>query len=372
MDSEEKLLGSVLVVGGTGFIGRHIVDAFLNEPSCTAVHVLSRTIPKDVTPNVEYLEADIRNFNELKRTIDEINPRTITNLACPGYPAGEKELQEVIVQGNSNILRCAVENDAVKAYIFASSAEVVRRIGKELNEETAEVWSKQSKDFSTISLWAKAKAIAETMTLKANGTCLNTTALRMQAVYGEGESGHIKAHFMNMRNWKENFQLGDDTCLFSFMYVKSAARAYVLAAKALVEGRQDPNLDGEAYFVSDGVSTPFWGFARKVYAAAGHRFAKQEVRVTPFWVLFTIAAVVEGVYWLFARRSGTGRVPLSVAEVEYLRSGVAVSIEKARVKLGYEPLVDQEEGIRRSVKWALENGEGLQGNDTEKERVSRV
>jgi nucleoside-diphosphate-sugar epimerase len=38
------------------------------------------------------------------------------------------------------------------------------------------------------------------------------------------------------------------------------------------------------------------------------------------------------------------------ADMEYLSTGIAFSIEKARARFGYEPLVDQEEGIRRSVK----------------------
>jgi nucleoside-diphosphate-sugar epimerase len=125
-----------------------------------------------------------------KRTNDEINPRIITNLACPGYPAGKKELQEVIVKGNKNLRRFARENPAIKVYVFASSAEGVSRTVQELTEDTSEVWHPSIRNFSKICAWAKAKAIAETMTLKANGTCLNTMALRMQAVYGGGDSCH--------------------------------------------------------------------------------------------------------------------------------------------------------------------------------------
>jgi sterol-4alpha-carboxylate 3-dehydrogenase (decarboxylating) len=67
MGSREVYFGSVLVVGGAGSIGRYVVEAFLDEPSCSAVHVLSRTTPKDITLNVKYHEGDIRNFGELKK-----------------------------------------------------------------------------------------------------------------------------------------------------------------------------------------------------------------------------------------------------------------------------------------------------------------
>jgi len=35
---------------------------------------------------------------------------------------------------------------------------------------------------------------------------------------------------------------------------------------------------------------------------------------------------------------------------------IACSVEKAREELGYEPKVGLEEGMRRSIKWCIENG----------------
>jgi nucleoside-diphosphate-sugar epimerase len=35
---------------------------------------------------------------------------------------------------------------------------------------------------------------------------------------------------------------------------------------------------------------------------------------------------------------------------------IACSIEKARAELGYEPRIDLEEGMRRSIRWCLDNG----------------
>jgi nucleoside-diphosphate-sugar epimerase len=38
---------------------------------------------------------------------------------------------------------------------------------------------------------------------------------------------------------------------------------------------------------------------------------------------------------------------------------IACSIERAERELGYRPLVDLREGMRRSVAWCLENGIAL-------------
>jgi nucleoside-diphosphate-sugar epimerase len=38
---------------------------------------------------------------------------------------------------------------------------------------------------------------------------------------------------------------------------------------------------------------------------------------------------------------------------------IACSVDKARTELGYEPGVELREGMRRSIRWCLENGQQI-------------
>jgi nucleoside-diphosphate-sugar epimerase len=42
-----------------------------------------------------------------------------------------------------------------------------------------------------------------------------------------------------------------------------------------------------------------------------------------------------------------------------LASSIAVSIEAARLELGYQPVIELEEGMRRSIAWCHDNGVAL-------------
>jgi sterol-4alpha-carboxylate 3-dehydrogenase (decarboxylating) len=184
MDSTPTLqpLGSALVIGGTDFIGTHVVEAFPDQPGCTAVHVLSRKPPRNSLPKVEYNEGYINDLEKLKHTINKINPSIIANLAYPGNLAPEKVLREVIIQGNNSILQCAAENPAVESFIYISTAEVVRKTGQELTEDTCQIWNESSWE----NPYGKTKAIAETLTLKANSPSLGTISLRSRPYTAKG------------------------------------------------------------------------------------------------------------------------------------------------------------------------------------------
>jgi uncharacterized protein YbjT (DUF2867 family) len=54
-------LGTVLVVGGWGFLGSLLVEKLLEEPSVSSVHVISRNPTKNLNPKAKYHAGDIYN-----------------------------------------------------------------------------------------------------------------------------------------------------------------------------------------------------------------------------------------------------------------------------------------------------------------------
>ncbi|ERF73858.1 hypothetical protein EPUS_05870 [Endocarpon pusillum Z07020] len=150
--------------------------------------------------------------------------------------------------------------------------------------------------------------------------------------------------------------LGDNSKYFELVYVHSAALAHVLDARALLDNMHNTphsKVDGEAFFISDGAPMKFWDFTRAVWAAAGDTTRPEDVKVIPMWLIQSLASIGEWSYWVctFGRKSPK----LRRQNLEFISAGHRFSIQKARTRLGYEPVCDTLEGIRRTVAWFKEN-----------------
>lgn len=52
-------LGTVLVIGGCGFLGSLLVGMLVEEPSVSSVHVISRNPTENLNPKAKYHAGDI-------------------------------------------------------------------------------------------------------------------------------------------------------------------------------------------------------------------------------------------------------------------------------------------------------------------------
>jgi sterol-4alpha-carboxylate 3-dehydrogenase (decarboxylating) len=291
----------------------------------------------------------------LRSLISRINPHIICNLAYPGDLAKPPVLKSVIVDGTRNLLTCAQESGSVEAFIYTSTQHVAKmEQGNSITEESSHVWNHTDKG---VNPYIFNKALAETMVLKANNPpSIRTTSIRVPGIYGEEHCVIIGGQIKRLRKGEHKIQVGNNESIFEAIYAPSAASAHVLAAKALLSAKNDskaPKVDGEAFFVSDDSPRRFWDFVYDVLAAAGDDTAGKNMKVVPFWVVFAMAYLGEWAYWVFTL--GTKQPALRVSDIRFLREGSQFSISKAKERLGYKPLFSQEEGIKRSVKWALEH-----------------
>lgn len=203
------------------------------------------------------------------------------------------------------------------------------------------------------------QAAAEEITIKANradGSKLLTTAIRPAGIVGEGDTMAlhqiIKVHKTN----KTGAQLGDNNNLFDFTYVENVAYAHLLALRALLvtySSKTQPldheKVDGEVFIITNDSPTYFWDFCRVIWNAAGCPHGKDHV-----WVIPKELGLVIG--WLSETVSVIIRKPPILTRQRCIYSCMTryFCIDKAKRRLGYRPLVPLEEGLRRSVKWTLE------------------
>lgn len=350
-----KSLGSVLVIGGCGFLGHHIVSQ-LRESYSDQVSVLDLRTDRNRVPSISYFDGDITSETDVTRVLREVKPTVIIHTASPAFVADDGRnkpvYKQVNVDGTRNLIELAGKTGHVRAFVYTSSASVVHDSVSDLinaDERWPILHPPQQREY-----YAETKAMAESIVLNANrkfGDML-TVALRPACVFGEGDVQNIPSMLTAYEKGQTKFQLGQNTNLFDFSYVGNVAYAHILAAIALLSTQvlttrplDHERVDGEAFFITNDSPLYFWDFARMVWATAGDTTEPSQVWVINKEFGLVIASLVEWVFWLLRRKPNLTR-----KVVNYSSMTRYYNIDKAKRLLGYQPLIGVEEGIARTVK----------------------
>ncbi|ONI81204.1 NAD-dependent epimerase [Actinosynnema sp. ALI-1.44] len=231
----------ILVTGGAGTIGSHVVDQALDAGAGQVVVVddLSRgtranlrTALDRAPDKVELVEGDIRDaalmrkLSEGKDVVFHLAALRITQ--CAAEP---RTALEVLVDGTFNVIEAAV--DAGVSKVVASSSASVYGLADEF--PTRESHHPYHND----TFYGAAKAFNEGMlrSFKAMHD-LDYVALRYFNVYGPRMDAHGKYTEVLIR-WMERIEagepplvLGDGKQTMDFVHVEDIARANILAAQS--------------------------------------------------------------------------------------------------------------------------------------------
>ncbi|MEM2083640.1 MAG: SDR family oxidoreductase [Nitrososphaerota archaeon] len=227
---EEK----ILVTGGAGFIGSHLVDELINRGY--KVIVLDNfysgkigNLRKNLkNKNFKLIKGDIRNIKDVKKAIKNVN--AIFHLAAiVSVPLSIKNpilVNEVNVIGSLNVLKIAIEENVDK-FIYVSSCAVYG--------EAENLPIKEEDKLNPLSPYASSKISVEyycKVFYKAYG--LKTICLRYFNVYGPrqktGEyAGVIPIFIQRIKNDKPPIIYGDGNQTRDFVYVKDVVDASIKA-----------------------------------------------------------------------------------------------------------------------------------------------
>ena len=294
----------VLVVGGCGFVGFHVVKALLEErETWPSVHVMSRGPTRNRHAGASYHVGDMTSTEQVRTLLDDIRPSTIIHTASPSATGDtEKNWQyfyKFNVPGTKSVLDCAAASTYVKAFVYTSSVSVIEISSFDYADETMPIATSTSK----LHYYRKSKALADQYVLDSNNkTGLRTICLRITAFTAHVIINRYQAHSKLFETATTADKIGDNTNLYDACSVQNAAKAHVLAAKTLLFERDDPLLkvDGEAFFITDGHPVPYWDFLRMIWAAAGDQTPLEEVQVIPAWFCWAWQAQWTG-YTLYSR-----------------------------------------------------------------------
>ena len=300
-----------LVTGGAGFIGSNIVDALVRRGDRVRVlDNLSTGNPANlagVRSQIEFIEGDVVDPAVVGRAVEGVDCM-FHEAALASVPASvESPLAShaACATGVVNVLDCA-RKAGVRRVIYAASSSAYGDTPTSAKRET---------DLpAPISPYAAAKLAGEMYCQAFAATYgLETVSLRYFNVFGPRQdpaspySAVIPLFITALLEGRRPILYGDGKQSRDFVYIANVVRGNLLAADA-------PGVSGRVINMADGRST-------------------------------SLLTLLE----LLNRFLGTDvRPELKPARVGDVRESMA-DITRARSLLGYEPEVDFEEGLRRSI-----------------------
>jgi UDP-glucose 4-epimerase len=309
----------VLVTGGAGFIGSHVVDAYLNVGHrVTVVDNLSTGRMANVNRRAQFFQTDIRSaaLDTIFRQdrIDIINHQAAhidlrQSVAHPWHDA------EVNILGTLNLLECA-RRFGVTRVIFASTGGAI--YGDEVPYPTPE-----SHPARPLSPYGVAKlAVEHYLHYYQALHGLRTVLLRYANVYGprqdpHGEAGVVAIFIQRLLRGGSPTIFGDGLQTRDFVFIGDVVRANLLALDYLREVSGD--------------SEPL----------VGNIGTGQELSVNDLFQLLRVF-----------RPSAPEPIHAPPKPGEQRRSVIDPSYAKRT--LGWEPLVSPEKGLRETWDWFKE------------------
>jgi sterol-4alpha-carboxylate 3-dehydrogenase (decarboxylating) len=341
-----------LVTGGCGLQGSHIVEKLLQAYPKSKIAVMARNPTVNTFLGVEYLKGDITSAADVERIFSATRPTVVFH--CAGAMTvgrksiGDEAVRKINVDGTRLVLN-ASKRFGIKAFVFTSSASVAQKgQGGWADLQNCDETCPTVDESDGGLIYPRSKAASERLVLAADDPHgMRTVSLRPAVIYGERDNDQIPNFMAKYRGGHGGLQIGDNTNLFSFTYGGNAADAHLLAAEKLLQ--PDPSgVAGEAFFITNGEPRPFWDFPWAIMRAAGNTTPREQIRVVPRIVALAFAFITEWFAWLTASKPF-----ITVPMVKYTTMHRWYNIAKAKDRLGYEPEVDFEEGIRRGVTVSL-------------------
>ena len=216
----------VLVIGGAGYIGRHVCRA-LQETAFAIPAVFDLNINGEVYQN---FAADLTDPQRLANALDAYRPKAIIHLAAHSDVA---ESVRDPAKYRENVLMAAIlaEKAAGIPTVFASSAAVYGDAGA--------AWLDEDAPLAPINPYGQSKVDCEALLPDA-------ISLRLfNVVGGDGDEGaHLVPKVLKALAGRGAFMLnGDGSCIRDFVDVEDVAQAFVLALKAKLKGAPGQSLN---------------------------------------------------------------------------------------------------------------------------------
>lgn len=316
------MLRSAFVTGGSGFLGRHLLES-LQRRRLAAV-ALARS-------DAAAAACAGRGARVVRGDLDDVEAMAAAMAGCDtvfhcaarvsdwDHPS---VFERINVQGTAHALEAA-KRAGVERFVHVSTEAVL--IGGRPIVQADETWPLPERPMA---LYPASKVAAERLVLAASG--LHTVIVRPPFIWGAGDTALLPLLVQAIRDeqfrWISGGHYPTSTC-----HVRNVVEGMLLAA---ARGRA-----GEVYFLTDGPPMEFREFIRGLLSTQAYDAGR---RTIPRAVARVVASAGEA---LGRRRDYQWRPPLTRLSLALMGEEVTVQDAKARDELGYKGAVAAKEGL---------------------------
>ncbi len=251
----------ILVTGGAGFIGSHIVEYLVQRGNNVIVldnlsNGKMQNMSK-VSDDINFVNGDVRDYNLVEQLVKDVDGvfHEAALVSVPESFKMQNEYFDVNVNGTENILKLAKEYGF--KIVYASSSSVYG------NPKSVPI--KEDDDRNPLNPYAKTKLEDELLAEKYSEMGVHVIGLRYFNIFGRRQSkeyaGVIKLFLKKIQQNKSPIINGDGSQTRDFVYVEDVVKANILA--------MDSNIKYKFLNVGTGFSISILDLANACIEASG-------------------------------------------------------------------------------------------------------
>ncbi|MCA9373059.1 NAD(P)-dependent oxidoreductase [Candidatus Woesebacteria bacterium] len=311
---------NVLVTGGCGFIGSHLVEQLVSLNA--QVTVLDIDPPHEKIRGATYIRKDILKPNLFGKNNSF---SYVFHLAARCDLDGTTiEDYKVNFQGSKNLL-LQLDKKTLQRFVYYSTQLTVG-----LFNETRFI--EPSEPFKTSTLYGQSKIEGEKVVAALSRKySFSYTIVRPTSVYGPRGKEPYRDYFLSIKRG-QYVHVGKAANLVSMCYVKNLINLTLLAAT-------EPKADSQIFYGTD-----FHPYTMRQFSTAAADYFNKKIRTVPSLILWTIA------YILSIPKALGVPVPLYPFRLRNIQCNFCYDIQNA-VRIGYDPKYNLEDGIKETLSW---------------------
>ncbi|BFZ04359.1 hypothetical protein BsWGS_07397 [Bradybaena similaris] len=257
--TEEAVEGDVvLITGGCGFLGQHIVKLL----NLRALHVgeirvldlmhFEKKLDYPTTKRVKSLVGDISNSEFVHKALKGVHSVIhVAGVVSWGTFPDYEGMERVNVRGTLNVFNACLENN-VQRLIYCSTVDVAvgnKPIRGGTEEDTPVPDKFLFPGYPDTKFHGERIILGSAHLKRSDGELLQTVILRPNVLYGELDKYYVtNALRMAKQSMGIMYQIGNGKAMFQQAYVGNTAWAFVCADAAM---KANPGLTREIFYVPD-------------------------------------------------------------------------------------------------------------------------
>ena len=339
-----------VVTGGTGFVGRRLVEMLVERGA-------KRVVSFDIVPppadsmkdeRIQYEVGDIRDAEKVAAICEGAD--CVWHIAAAVGPYHPKQLYtDVNYTGTLHVLEACRKWKISK--LVMSSSPSTRFDGNDVDGLTEDTMPSLPQE-SYLAEYAKTKAMGEKAVTDACCDELMTVAIAPHQVYGPRDNLFLP-NFLDAAGSGSLRIFGDGKNRICFSHVDNYCHGLIIGEKALYKG--SPAL-GKFYIVTDGDTHPhkdgyanYWDALNEAVVGMGFQDLKSKFAL-PRWFMFVLAYTCDFIGWL----TGT-KLKLNPFAVKMVTMHRWFRIDAAERDLNYKPIIPFKQGWADTIVWFREN-----------------